>query len=122
MAQSGSILVVDDDPGALEVAVNVLTDRGYEVLQADNGATALRTLHANPSIQLLLTDIVMPGMTGWDLAHRAKQIRPELKILYTSGYVAEIPVGEHGLGYGPLLPKPWRGAQLEEQVGQLLGS
>jgi len=82
MAQAGAILVVDDDPDVLSVAVGVLTARGYEFFEADNGLLALHTLQENPSISLLLTDIVMPGMSGWDLAHRAKQQHPELQVLY----------------------------------------
>lgn len=122
MPESGPILVVDDDPDVLAVAVGVLTARGYEVLEADNGPLALALLEEHPSIALLLTDIVMPGMNGWDLAHRAKQRRPDLRVLYTSGYMDKIPIGEHGLGHGPLLPKPWRGEQLHEHVSKLIGA
>jgi YesN/AraC family two-component response regulator len=63
----------------------------------------------------------MPNMTGWELAHEAKQKYPDLKVIYTSGYTKTIPFGQHGMGYGPLLPKPWRGNQLRQHVRAVLG-
>jgi CheY-like chemotaxis protein len=103
------------------VAAVLLEDLGVAVLRAQTGEQALETLRANPRIELLFTDIAMPGMTGWELAHAAKQMRPDLKILYTSGFIKGIPIGQHGLGYGPLLPKPWQSGQLRKKVSEVLG-
>jgi CheY-like chemotaxis protein len=113
------VLVVDDDPDVLPIAVAVIAGLGYSVFEASNAAEALDLLRAHPEISLLFTDIVMPGtMDGFELAHEAKQLRPELPIVYTSGYMKTIPWGRYGVGYGPFLQKPWRG----DQLAQLLTS
>src|ERR1700689_3445552 len=78
-----TLLVVDDDPEVREVAVTACEEMGLTVLSAEDGAGALKILHENPEIELLLTDIAMPNMTGWELAHAAKQKYPDLKIIYT---------------------------------------
>lgn len=123
MAKSAfTVLVVDDDPDVLDVASIVLSSEGYTVLQAADGTEALRIIQAHPEIDLLFTDIVMPGnVDGFELAHRARQMRPSLRVLYTSGYIKNPPWGQKGIGYGPLLPKPWRQAQLRQSVSDLLG-
>ena len=61
-------------------------------------------------------------MDGFELAHRAKQMRPDLRIVYTSGYVRELPWGEHGIGHGPMLRKPYRHQDLVAEVNRLLAS
>ena len=116
-----TLLVVDDDPEVREVAVTACEEMGLTVLSAEDGAGALKILHENPEIELLLTDIAMPNMTGWELAHAAKQKYSDLKVIYTSGYIKTYPIGQHGMGYGPLFPKPWRGNQLHQQVRAVLG-
>ena len=117
------VLVVDDDPDVLPIAVAVVTQLGYSVLEASNAAEALDILRAHPEITLLFTDIVMPGdMDGFELAHEAKQLRPELRVVYTSGYMKTIPWGRHGVGYGPFVQKPWRRDQLARTFTSLLSS
>lgn len=111
-----TILVVDDDPGVLDYASNVLEDCGYDVLTAADGAAALLVLRDHPHIDLLFTDIVMPGLDGAEVARRASQQRPQLKILFTSGYPADVVLA------GPLLKKPYRPQQLAHQVAALLAS
>ena len=111
MSLDATVLVVDDDPEVLEVAVTACEEIGLNVLRAEDG----------PEVELLLTDIMMPNMTGWELAHAAKQKYPYLKVIYTSGYIKSYPIGQHGMGYGPLLPKPWRGNQLRQHVRAVLG-
>jgi CheY-like chemotaxis protein len=121
MPIDSTVLVVDDDPEVLEVAVTACEEIGLTVLSAGDGAGALEMLRENPEVELLLTDIGMPNMTGWELAYTAKQKYPNLKVIYTSGYIKTYPVGQHGMGYGPLLPKPWRRNQLRQQVRAVLG-
>jgi CheY-like chemotaxis protein len=121
MSLDFTVLVVDDDPQVLEVAASACEAIGLTVLRAGHGAVALEILNGNPNIELLFTDISMPDMTGWELAHAAKQKYPNLKVIYTSGYIKKYPIGQHGVGYGPLLPKPWRAAQLRQHVLQVLG-
>jgi CheY-like chemotaxis protein len=108
MSLDFTVLVVDDDPQILEVTASAFEDIGLTVVRAEDGAAALEILQDNPEIELLFTDIMMPNMTGWELAHTAKQKYPDLKVIYTSGHIKHHPIGQHGLGYGPLLPKPWR--------------
>jgi len=117
------VLVVDDDPDLRALAKEYLVDCGYRVLDAEHGEGALVLLRREPGINLLLTDIVMPGhMDGFELAHQAKQIRPNLRILYTSGRVPDVPLpwGEKGIGYGHFLPKPWRLNELGGEVERAL--
>ena len=114
-------LVVDDDPDVLLVAATLLGDQGYTVLEASSGAEAMQVMRANSEIAVLFTDILMPGeVDGFELAHQAKQLRPALRVIYTSGYIEQIPWGEKGIGYGPLLPKPWRKEQLLDVVRSML--
>jgi CheY-like chemotaxis protein len=121
MPLDSTVLVVDDDPDVLEVAVAACEEIGLTVLSAEDRAGALEILRDNPEVELLLTDIAMPNMTGWELARAAKQKYPGLKVIYTSGYIKTYPIGQHGMGYGPLLPKPRRGNQLREKVWTVLG-
>src|SRR5919199_3630971 len=85
---SATILVVDDDESLRLLMVSLLTRSGYRTLAARNGDEALRIIASEPGIDLLLTDIVMPGqLDGFALAAKALQLRPALKIVYTSGYI-----------------------------------
>jgi CheY-like chemotaxis protein len=115
------ILVVDDDADVVDLAVILLSSLGYHVIPARHGEDALAILRESPGIALLMTDIVMPGaMNGLDLADRAKQIRPDLKVIYTSGYAKKL-AGDQGTpDHGPLLPKPWRIEQLTDLLRQVL--
>jgi CheY-like chemotaxis protein len=99
MSLDATVLVVDDDPEVLEVAVTACEEIGLTVLHAEDGAGALEMLRDNPEIELLLTDIAMPNMTGWELAHAAKQKYPDLKVNYTSGYIKNVShrTTRHGL-------------------------
>ena len=91
--QSGTVLVCDDDEGVRKLVVDVLTLRTYTVLQAANGADALRVAreHRGP-IHLLVTDLVMPGMSGTELAVALHEVQPRLKVLYISGYTDDVNV------------------------------
>ena len=113
------ILVVDDDGQVLEGTSEIVAALGYEVISARSGTEALSIIRNDTAIDLLFTDISMPGMDGWELARRSKQLRPELKVLYTTGF-SFAPVPETAtLGYGPLLPKPWRPSQLHRLLQTL---
>lgn len=111
------ILVVDDEPDVLDMASLYLADQGYRVITASNAARALEALECNPDVALLFTDIVMPGggLDGFELADRAKQMHPGLRILYTSGFLKD-----EGVWHGSLLPKPWRLSHLDEAVKRAL--
>lgn len=106
------ILMVDDDQQVLDNAEIVFTALDYVVIPATNADAALEIVKYYDGIDLLIADIVLPGsMDGWELAHRARQIRRDLQVVYTSGF-ADKALPERGVGYGPLLPKPWRVPEL----------
>ena len=110
-----TILVVDDDPGVLDYASNVLEGCGYTVLTAPDGASALVLLRNHVQIDLLFTDVVMPGLDGVEVARRACQECPDLKVLFTTGYAADV------IPAGRLLKKPYRPQQLAGEVAAMLG-
>lgn len=83
---SGLALVVDDEPDLLDIAAVYLKDMGFQVLQSPNGNDALEVLNKNPNISLLVTDVIMPGMNGIDLAKAAKAKKPNLIVVYSSGF------------------------------------
>jgi CheY-like chemotaxis protein len=91
-----TILVVEDDQRVRRISARRLKELGYVVIEADSGPAALLMLDSEEPIDVLFTDVVMQGgMTGFDLAHEARRRRPELKILFTSGYAepAAVKVG-----------------------------
>ncbi len=113
------ILVVDDEPGLLELAQDSLQSQGYRVLVASNGNQALDLLVSNPGISLLFSDVVMPGgVSGYDLAEKATTIHPRLKVLLTSGHTQK--VGHHTGEKYNLLKKPYSHEALAYQVRSLL--
>lgn len=116
------ILVVDDDDLVRDVTMRRLTSLGYRPLAAASGAAALDVLSDSAEIDLLLTDIVMPGdMHGVDLAREAQRLRPQIKILFASGYLDE-GLLEGGPIDGGLhvLMKPCTKAELAEKVREIL--
>lgn len=114
-----TILVVEDEPPLRSLVANLLIQNGYTVLEAPSGMTALDvwTRHRH-EIQLLLTDVVMPdGMSGLELAQRLRRDRPDLRVIYTSGYSAEIAERAIPLQEGfNFLPKPYRAPELLRTV------
>jgi len=93
-------LVVDDDPAVLELLAEMLEELGCEVLTQQNAAEALTVLRKERRIEILLTDINMPGIAGFELAEQAKRLRPGVKPILVSGRETD------GYGY-PLLRKPF---------------
>jgi len=119
---SGTVLVVEDEGELRELATEVLEIAGYAVLSAGSPSAALEIArrHSGP-IHLLLTDVVMPEMSGRDLADRLVQSRPGLKILYMSGYTDDAIVHHGVLDPGTvLLQKPFTPDRLTRMVGDLL--
>jgi CheY-like chemotaxis protein len=80
------VLIVDDDEDVLELSAETLRTLGYEVLTARNGLQAIAILHKNSRISTLFTDIQMPGMEGEELAKVAVALRPNMRVIFTSGY------------------------------------
>jgi CheY-like chemotaxis protein len=118
--RTGDGLVVEDDPGVREVAARALLASGYRVLTAVTGEEAL-ALAATEPIHLLLTDVVMPGMNGRELAARLLALHTDTRVLYTSGYAEDI-IAHHGvLDAGvELLSKPYSIDVLIRRVRRVL--
>jgi PAS domain S-box-containing protein len=117
-----TLLFVEDEPGVRRVGVQILAAHDYSVLAAGSGAEALEMLAAHPAgIQLLVTDVVMPNMSGPELARRLRAAQPRLRVLYCSGYTEDAVVRQSGhearTGF---LPKPYTRETLLEQVRSLL--
>lgn len=123
-AKGETVLLVEDDPVLLEMAQIMLKDLGYQVLAASHPVQALAMAreHQGP-IHLLMTDVVMPDMNGKDLAAEMGKGRPEIKVLYMSGYTANV-IAHHGvLGAGvSFLQKPFGYKDLATRVRQTLDS
>jgi len=117
----GTVLVVDDEEDLLEVALAYLADMGLTAFDAIDGTSALEVLKQHQEIDLMVTDIVMPG--GVELVHHALALRPDLKIIYSSGFPAEA-LAERSMPLvdGPLLRKPYQRAEFTELVHQVMGS
>jgi CheY-like chemotaxis protein len=122
-AQGRLILVVDDNAAVRKTAVAQLVELGYRTIEAADGASALDVLKAPPGIDLLFTDIVMPGgMSGVQLGEAAQQIRPGLRILYTSGFTeASLTNGTaKAVARERLLSKPYRKHELAQILYEAL--
>ena len=113
-----TILVVEDDADVLGIAVEGLVDLGYRVITAMHAAEALEILRGNDDIDLLFSDVIMPGgMNGAQLAVEARRLRPRLKVLLTSGYTASTLTLEHGLPENlEVLGKPYRREDLASKL------
>ena len=117
-----NILVVEDDPAVRAVAVATLEGVGYRVQQAADGRAALEILRRQDEIDLLFTDLVMPnGISGQDLLRMAREFRPDLKAIFTSGYSEQFIRGREEADQGvPLLPKPYRRQKLIDVIRTVL--
>jgi PAS domain S-box-containing protein len=118
-----TLLIVEDEPSVRNLAVNVLEAQGYTVLRAANGQDGLRMAreHKGPPIRLVVTDVIMPLMSGNVMAEWLKSTYPDLKVLFTSGYTDDA-INQHGvleLGVA-FLPKPYTPATLIRKVRVIL--
>ena len=114
--------MVEDDPDVRKLVVGLLTDLGHDTVEAGDGDAAMVRLEEYPDIDLLFTDVVLPhGMSGRDIAREARRRRPDLKVVFTSGYP--------DTGGGVLLEndekiefvrKPYRKSELAEKLAALL--
>ncbi|GAB4546054.1 MAG: hypothetical protein Kow0063_40310 [Anaerolineae bacterium] len=117
-----TILVVEDDESVRDLTRRVLEGQGYHVLQASNGHEAIQVFagYAGP-IHLLVTDLIMPGISGKLLSEQLRQAHPDLKVLFMSGYTDELIAGRGVLEPGVvLLQKPFRPLDLTLKVRQIL--
>lgn len=122
--RKATVLVVEDDENVRELACSFLTSLGYDILEAEDGLKAMELINANNTLEkidLLLTDIVMPGMRGDELADRIKKMRPEIEVILTSGYTDSdiIQSGIMNEHYN-FLPKPYTIKQMAKKVEKAL--
>lgn len=113
-----TILLVDDDLELRDVVVAILAAPGYTVLTASDGYEALRIL-VDRSVDLMITDVKMPGISGFELARQAKLMRPNLHVIYISGQASG--PDRKGPTYGVLIHKPVRARELLEIIERQMG-
>ncbi len=117
-----TVLLVEDEPGVRTLAETVLRKLGYKVLVAESGETALRIWREKrSSIDVLLTDVIMPQMSGDKLAHKLREMNPRLKVLFMSGYTDDM-LASHGVltGETQLIPKPFTAEALARKLRSVL--
>jgi CheY-like chemotaxis protein len=118
---SAVVLVVEDDESVLQTVSELLADLGYGTVGATSGAEALNMLQRRRDIDLVLTDVVMPGgMSGIELAREARRLRTGIKVLLTSGYAEEALAESAAHDEFPLIGKPLRQAALGRALHALL--
>ena len=117
-----TILVVDDDEWVRVLARDVLAAEGYRVLEASDGQDAIRVAAEHPGpIHLLLTDVVMPGMNGCELAAGLGALLPGLKVMFKSAYDRDFLVARGLTPTGPVITKPFTIEYLTRRIEMVLG-
>jgi PAS domain S-box-containing protein len=121
--QKGVVLVVEDDPGVRELTVSRLKAIGYKVIEAADGRKAGEILKSAEPVDLVFTDLVMPGgVSGLDVATLARETRPGIKVLLTSGYAEDLVPSDPTLAKLKILRKPYRQADLVVALKEVFGS
>jgi YesN/AraC family two-component response regulator len=116
MAQSFTVLIVDDDELVRDTLVGIVELKGLRVLSASSAIEAMRIIAQEP-VDLLFTDIVMPHQTGIELAREAKKLRPDIQVMFATGYYSRVKEA-HELG--TLLYKPIRAHEIEAELDRFL--
>src|SRR5580658_7839915 len=116
-----TILIVDDEPEIRKLVTAMLTRSGYRVVSADTGENAIRLFRSNPDADLLLTDVVAPGMSGPMIADQIAALKPEIKVLFMSGYDGTQAVQRLVVEKGySLLIKPFTMDELGRKIDSVL--
>jgi PAS domain S-box-containing protein len=120
-ATGETVLVVEDEPVVRGVIVEMLHDQGYRVLEATDGPSGLRMLRLNDRIDLLVTDVGLPGMNGRQLADQARETRPGLKILFITGYAENVAIAKGFLQPGmEMITKPFDLDNLSQRIREMV--
>ena len=115
------ILIVDDEQDILELAVGALEGAGYAALPAVSSDIALVLLEQRLPFELLVTDVVLDGyLDGFALARKARELRPDIRIIYMTGYAGIAGIRSRGAPYGEVLAKPWKPADLVRAVDAVM--
>jgi PAS domain S-box-containing protein len=121
IATGETVLVVEDEPVVRAVITEMLHDQGYRVLEATDGPSGLRMLRLNQRIDLLVTDVGLPGMNGRQLADQARESRPALKILFITGYAENVAIAKGFLQPGmEMITKPFDLDNLAKRVWEMV--
>ncbi len=117
-----TVLLVEDEAAVRALTRRMLVSQGYRVLEADGGEEALRLAEAHQPIHLLVTDVIMPGMSGPEVYAAVQSRQPGIKVLYVSGYTDDV-IDRHGVKDRqiPFLQKPFTAPQLDEKIRSVLG-
>jgi two-component system, cell cycle sensor histidine kinase and response regulator CckA len=120
---AATILIAEDEHEIRTLAVLILEEQGYRVLEAAGATEAIRLFESNPRIDLAVIDIWLPEMRGVELATHLRDVRPELKFLYLAGFAARISKKERTfINPSPILKKPFEKSALLDCVGKLLSA
>jgi len=121
-AGTETLLLVEDEPSLRKLTREILRRAGYKVIDAANGGEALLACEqSSAEIELMITDLVMPGMSGWELAKRLALLRPKMKVLYMSGYSSHAALASGALERRDhFLQKPFTPGALAEKVRHIL--
>jgi two-component system, cell cycle sensor histidine kinase and response regulator CckA len=117
---SGTVLVVDDEEIVRRIATLALQRSGYTVLTAANGREAIETLSLNPQVDVLVLDLMMPVMSGWEALEHLRRIKPNVKVVASSGYTEAEAMRRFGSGISVFVQKPYRSQVLVQKIQQLL--
>lgn len=120
LSGSESILIVEDEPAVRTATVLTLEKHGYRVVQAQNGAEAQRLVERDTSIALVLTDVVMPQLSGPELAAQLVKTHPELRVLFMSGYAEDSVLRRENFPHAAFISKPFLPRDLAAKVRQIL--
>jgi CheY-like chemotaxis protein len=116
-----SVVVVEDDPAVRMLVVNVLNELGYQAHEAEDARSALPLLESELRVDLLVTDVGLPGMNGRQLAEIARQQRPDLKVLFMTGYAEKAAERQGFLEEGmDLMAKPFSIEALAQKIRQMI--
>lgn len=112
------VLVVDDEDGVLNAFRQSLADLNCEVITTTDAHNAIRIITAQNLVDLLITDLFMPGMDGATLARRSRTIRPDLRVVFTTGVASDVQLRFWRAKGELIIPKPWMDQELIEAVEQ----
>ena len=122
-ATGETVLVVEDEPVVRAVIVEMLGEQGYQTLEAVDGPSGLRILRTNARIDLLVTDVGLPGMNGRQLADQARETRPDLKVLFITGYAESVAISDGFLQPGmEMITKPFDLDNLSQRIRAMVSS
>ena len=120
-ARKGTVLVVEDEMLVQMLVSEVVADLGLEALEAHDGPSALQILDSGAPVDLLVTDVGLPGMNGRQLAEAARSLRPGLKVLFVTGYADRAQAGEFAGDGMDMIVKPFTLDHLSGKISQMIG-